>query len=298
MQVGLLEQYFERAVSRGERSSRTRDNYLRAVRQFEEWYAFPDEPDPQDVRDWLTELMYAEGLAGSTLNIKKCALAKYFTVTGRAADYVEVEKWFADEVTVSTKETTDYFEQDEMDAIRRAASEDPRDAAIVAIFGATGIRVSELVELDEDDIDLEEMEITVERRKRRDAPETKRPLSDADAVALRRYFSNRNRYGPSMAVKSPALFFSGRRGKAGWRVTDEYVRILMNRVAERTDHPNVTKERMHPHMFRHTVGATMAMNGFSAEQIAAFLGQKNSNSAQRYMHFNKEQYEDIRELLG
>lgn len=301
MNVERLERYFERAVANGERSPKTRDQYLRSVRRFDEWlsdeHSGVGEPDVSHAKDFLEHLWYEKELQSSSVNVYKCAVGKYFSVTDRAREYVDVTEWFSDQFTITTKETHDYFEEGELDQLKEDVSE-PRRAAMVYLLAETGMRRAELVSLDVDDIDTDSQRVRISRRKRRDNVSQWRHLSDDATDALGTYMDKLHLYGPTVAVESDALFFSGRAsGDGSWRVTDDYVRRLINDAGDECSHPNVDRERIHPHLFRHTVGTRLAMDGRSAKEIASYLGQKRAASAERYMHFAPEQAEEMHRIV-
>jgi len=74
-----------------------------------------------------------------------------------------------------------------------------------------------------------------------------------------------------------------------------YVRKRVTAIGERTDHPDVDGDRLHPHLFRHTVGSLLGQSGHSADEIGAYLGK--ASPAERYTHFDTEQHEEMATAL-
>jgi integrase/recombinase XerC len=300
MQLDRFERFLTSQVSSGMLAEGTAAKYRRNVEAFAQWRAGTGEPTVDEMEDFLLACSADRGHAGSTLNVIKCALGKYLTAVGTAEKYMPLKHWFGQTFHVSSGGTPDYLEDDEVSAIQRAAATDARLSAMVALFLRTGMRVGELVALDTDDVVFEDGDgggyVTIQREKRRETVIDRRTLSDEDLDTLSWYFEARSEYGPSEAADDGALFITSKRsGDGSFRITKAYVRELVTQLGDRADHPDVSGERLYPHLFRHTVGFRLGREGFSASQIGDYLGK--GSSAERYTHFESEQHDEMAAVL-
>ncbi len=173
-----------------------------------------------------------------------------------------------------------------LDARRVDTKFDLRDQAIFELFYATGIRVSELVGLDRDDMDLEGGLIRVlgKGRKERIVPFGRKAAKAIGAyLDVRREFcpnAQRDRTGRSTTA-GDAVFLNFRgarlttRGVAG--IVDRHVARLAQRL------------RVHPHTLRHTFATHMLNAGADLRSIQELLGHESLSTTQKYTHVSTEQ---------
>lgn len=311
--------YIDTQVEQGQLSPGTRRMYNAAIERFAEFLPHDGEPTVEDMMDYLLARASDDGVSGSTLNVDKCALGKLLSLKARGGDYQTLKLWFSDNFRVSSGTTNDFYTDEEMGAIREAAEADPRDEAMVALFSRTGMRVGELIRLSLSDVNLSPEDpaegvggyVTISREKRREEVEQRRSITVEDAEILRRYLDARAEYAPEAASVSNGLFLtpvltdvesdhipshiSPDVGTGTYRPTDSAIRKWMKQLAERADHPDVTPERMHPHLFRHTVGTRLGKEGYSASQIGAYLGK--ASPAERYTNFGTEDADEMAKSL-
>lgn len=137
------------------------------------------------------------------------------------------------------------------------------------------LRVSELVALRWDQIDLKQGLMHVRRRKNGN-PST-HPLSGVELRALRRL----EREYPGC----PFLFASERKGP----VTDATVRKMIARAGQVAGLPFP----VHPHMLRHAAGYKLANDGQDTRAIQHYLGHRNIAHTVRYTELSPERFKDF-----
>ncbi|MBZ5497622.1 MAG: tyrosine recombinase XerC [Acidobacteriia bacterium] len=158
-----------------------------------------------------------------------------------------------------------------------------RDQAIFELFYATGIRVSELVGLDREGLDLDGGLIRVLGKGRK---ERIVPFGRKAAEALRAYIEVRGelcakerKTGAAPAGDAVFLNFRGERlttrGVAG--IVDRHVVRLAQRL------------RVHPHTLRHTFATHMLNAGADLRSIQELLGHESLSTTQKYTHVSTEQ---------
>lgn len=158
-----------------------------------------------------------------------------------------------------------------------------RDAAILEVLYATGVRVSELVAMDVSDLDPERRLITVlgkgdkERRVPYGLPAaraleawiaTGRPELSAPAPA--------SDSAGSADRRSPALFL----GVRGGRINVRQVREIVHRATAAVD----GVAELSPHGLRHSAATHMVENGADLRQVQEYLGHSTLSSTQIYTH--------------
>ena len=173
-----------------------------------------------------------------------------------------------------------------LDTRRTDTKLDLRDQAIFELFYATGIRVSELVGLDRDDLDLEGGLIRVLGKGRK---ERILPFGRKAAQAIGGYLNVRQEFCAKASAggvrRSPsdveAVFLNFRgerlttRGVAG--IVDRHVARLSQRL------------RVHPHTLRHTFATHMLNAGADLRSIQELLGHESLSTTQKYTHVSTEQ---------
>lgn len=145
---------------------------------------------------------------------------------------------------------------------------DRRDEAIVRLMAETGLRASEAVGLQRDDVDLKGRTAIVQRGKGGKGRIV--PMSPATATAIDRYLRARREH---RLADSPALWL-GDRGKA-FTYFALHATIAKRGAAAGIDH-------MHPHRLRHTAAHHWLARGGSEQGLMAVAGWTRPDMLMRY----------------
>lgn len=150
-----------------------------------------------------------------------------------------------------------------------------RDATMILISYRHALRVSELVSLRWDQVDLAQGLLHVRRRKNGN-PST-HPVHGPELRALRRI----QRDYPN----SPYIFTGERKGP----LTESTVRKMVARagIAAAIGFP------IHPHMLRHAAGYKLANDGQDTRAIQHYLGHKNITHTVLYTNLSPERFKDF-----
>jgi type 1 fimbriae regulatory protein FimE len=174
------------------------------------------------------------------------------------------------------RRTREHLTPQEVDKLINAATRvgryGHRDATLILIGYRHGLRVSELVALRWDQIDLEQGLLHVSRLKN-GVPST-HPLRGPEIRALRRL---RREYGTS-----PYLFTTERRGA----MTDSSVRKIIARAGDQAQ----LGFSVHPHMLRHACGFKLANEGHDTRAIQHYLGHRNIHHTVRYTELAADRF--------
>lgn len=145
-----------------------------------------------------------------------------------------------------------------------------RDIAIVITFLNTGVRLSELVGLTLNDVDLYSRSIKVHGKGNR---ERTIPLNDDVETALKKYLEKR----PEVEIKN--LFIS----RLGGGISSGGVYHLIKRYLKEA---GIKKEKVGVHSLRHSFSASLLNRGINLFVIQQLLGHKNLETTCRYLHIN------------
>jgi site-specific recombinase XerD len=162
-----------------------------------------------------------------------------------------------------------------------------RDKAIMEVLFSTGLRVSELVSLNRDQINLERQEFGVIGKGRRPRVVF---LSQNATDWLKRYIESRD-------DESPALFirYSGKKPEEDDKASKEM--RLTARSVQRMVEKYVKKARLPikitPHGLRHSFATDLLTGGADLRAIQEMLGHKNVSTTQIYTHITNPQLKEI-----
>jgi len=174
------------------------------------------------------------------------------------------------------RRTREHLTPQEVDKLIKAASRvgryGHRDATLILIAFRHGLRVSELVALRWDQLDLDQGLLHVSRLKNGVA--STHPLRGPEIRALRRL---RREYGVS-----PYVFTTERRGA----ITDSSVRKIIARAGDEAQ----LGFPVHPHMLRHACGFKLANDGHDTRAIQHYLGHRNIQHTVRYTELAADRF--------
>lgn len=162
-----------------------------------------------------------------------------------------------------------------------------RDRAILELLFSSGLRVSELVGLDRDHINLKRREFTVRGKGQKDRPIF---ISPAAAEWLERYLDKRQDNTKPLFVRysgNKQVDLSGNYH----RLTARSVQRLVGRYALLA---GITK-RVSPHTLRHSFATDLLMNGADLRSVQAMLGHSNIATTQIYTHITDPHLKQIHE---
>src|SRR5215468_4444265 len=210
---------------------------------------------------------------GVTRVRKLAAIRKFFTfleensiLAGNPANTVKGARREEKEPNILFKE--------QYKALLYEASDNIRDYAIIQTFLQTGIRLSELVNLQVDDIDVEHRILTVRQGKGK--KDRQIPLVDEAVKALRNY----RRYRNTELILDDDTFFLAKNGTSMNVSTVKYL------VAKYVKKAGIRK-KVSVHTLRHTFGAHKADKHMSLATLQELMGHKKKETTLKYIHLAK-----------
>ena len=266
------------------RSDLTIKNYGEDLRAFEEFYGNLDSRlswksvDSDIIRDWM-ESMMDKGNNATSINRRLSALRSFyrFALTRKLVDKDPVHG-----VTGPKKgrPLPQFLKENEMDRLLDAESwmdsfEDVRDRTIIMTFYETGIRLSELIGLNDSMVDFSnrQLKVTGKRNKQRVIP-----FGEELLATLCDYMKCRDKEADR---QSEALFVTAK----GQRMTSSQVREGVKRNLSKV----CTLKKRTPHVLRHTFATAMLNNKAGIESVKKLLGHESLSTTEIYTHTTFEQ---------
>lgn len=242
----------------------------------------PSDVDAELVREWIASLM-DRGCASSTINRKLSSIRTYYKYLLRRGEVVTdpLQKVTGPKkkkpLPVFLREGEVNRLLDDMDF--GEGFEGCRDRMIIEMFYATGMRLSELIGLDDEDIDFSAslIKVTGKRNKQRLIP-----FDEELRCSIQEYVKVRNEAFP---VRSDAFFIR----KNGERLNRGIVAYIVKRNLSKV----VTVKKRSPHVLRHTFATAMLNNGADLGSIKELLGHESLATTEVYTHTTFEELKKV-----
>ncbi|MGD0991585.1 MAG: tyrosine recombinase XerC [Gemmatimonadales bacterium] len=158
-----------------------------------------------------------------------------------------------------------------------------RDRAILELFYSTGMRLSELVGLDLDDVDLVSDQVRVRGKGRK---ERILPVGRLAVTALRNYYLRRDEVlAGSEGPERRAVFVSERGRRLTQRAVQFAVRRLLDAVSE--------GQKVSTHSLRHSFATHLLDAGADLRAVQELLGHASLSTTQIYTHTSVERLKQV-----
>lgn len=292
----LIMDYIEHLEVEGGRSAKTAENYTLYLERFVQFSndVTVDKITSELVRKyrlWLNRYKNDNGdkLATITQSYHLIALRGFLSYLSRR-DVPSLSPEKIDLPKVSRKQVT-FLHYDEivrmLDAIPLDTEVGLRDRAIVELLFSSGLRVSELVDLNRDHINVKRREFMVRGKGQKDRPVF---ISAATAERIQEYLSTR-------FDNLPPLFLSYSRNHTA-SMSGDYRRLsprsVQRLIARYARLAGITKH-VSPHTMRHSFATDLLMNGADIRSVQSMLGHSNISTTQVYTHVTDEHLREVHE---
>lgn len=239
--------------------------------------------DSEMIRKWRLWLNRHEDISGeplskTTQNYHLIALRSFLRYLAKR----NIKALNSDKIELArvTRPEVSFLSPDEVERLITAPDQTKlgglRDRAILELLFSSGLRVSELVKLNRDHINLKTREFMVRGKGQKDRPVF---VSDAAAHWLEQYLNQRgDNYRPLF------IHYSGLKSDIDdgnyTRLTSRSVQRL---VAKHARSAGITK-KVTPHTLRHSFATDLLRNGADLRSVQALLGHSNISTTQIYTH--------------
>ena len=284
----MIDQFLDYLRYERNASPQTVQTYEESLRAFDSYLTFRDNGlsidsvDTDLIRDWMESLM-DKGNSASTINKNLSALRSFYRFALKRG---LVKKDPAHAVTgpKKSKPLPQFLREGEMDRLLdglewESSFNNVRARTILILFYETGLRRSELVGLDDKDVDYDaaQLKVTGKRNKQRIVPfgaELAEQLKSYQAV-------RREKFGETCG----AMFLSDKGGRISGEQVYQIVRKYLSMVT--------SLKKRSPHVLRHTFATAMLNNGAGLESIKNLLGHASVSTTEIYTHTTFEQLKRI-----
>ncbi|WP_422066944.1 tyrosine recombinase XerC [Staphylococcus pseudintermedius] len=234
-----------------------------------------------DARNYL-QTLYDMGLQRTTVS-RKISTLRSFYAFWMTQDHEIVNPFVQLVHPKKERYLPTFFYTEEMEALFQTVMQDARkglrDRVILELFYATGIRVSELVSLKTEDVDLEMCWIKVLGK---GGKERIVPFGEFCRQSIEQYLAE---FAPIQNVQHPYLITNLK----GQPITERGVRYVLNDIVKRT--AGVTS--IHPHKLRHTFATHLLNEGADLRTVQSLLGHVNLSTTGRYTHVTNQQLRNV-----
>ena len=271
--------------------------------------------DADLVRRWAMELV-ASGVKATSVNRKLSSLRTFYKYLLKKG-VVSVSPVQNVRGPKRSKPLPQFVRESDMermlcDTEQAGAWQEMREHAVLQLFYETGIRLSELVALDESDVDFGRMTIKVtgKRNKQRIVP-----IGDGLVESLKRYMDALSEMGvrERRCLQSPSIEGRGEmnlgcddgrfislkedskavyRGGAPLFVTDKGARVYpgwVYRLVRKNLSQVVALKKRSPHVLRHTFATAMLNNDAELGAVKELMGHESVSTTQIYTHTTFEE---------
>ena len=285
LNVGKFLDYLSSELNR---SQQTVESYRDDLKHFEKFAkdlsdSFSWETVDSDmIRDWM-ESMMDKGNSAATVSRRLSALKTFYRFA-LARHYVESDPVYSIKGPKKEKPLPQFVKESEMDELldRQAWGDDynnVRARTIIILFYETGMRLSELVNLDDKDVNFvtSEIKITGKGNKQRIVP-----FGDELKNTLLEFRRLRD---ASVEVKTPALVVSDKGTRMSPSKVQNIVRSNLSRVC--------SLKKKSPHVLRHSFATAMLNHHVGIENLKKLLGHASISTTEIYTHTTFEQLKRV-----
>ncbi len=292
-----IRRFLEHVEVTKNQSPKTLENYQHYLSRFQEWAGeiTPEEITPNTIHNYRLHLNRLTNRNHQSLSIKTQndhiialrAFLKFLVkndITTLAPEKIELGK--------TPDRTVEYLTREELDqlfsSIDISSPTGLRNRAIIETLYSTGVRVSELISLNRDQVNLERKEFMVTGKGRKNRIVF---LSEKAADSITSYLKIRDDdFDPlfistgRLREKNPELSLSERHRLS--RVTIE--RIVRNQARDAGIVKKVT-----PHTLRHSFATELLINGADIRSVQEMLGHASITTTQIYTHITNQKLREI-----
>ena len=272
-------------------SERTIVSYRTDLKEFEEFLEKTEtglgftEVHTDNVRNWISDLM-DEGRKATSVNRKLSSLRSFYRFLLRK-NWITVNPMLKIVGPKKKKPLPSFVREKDMNRLLDGLSFGEgfvgvRDRTILEMFYATGMRLSELIGLDDVDVDFSAklVKVTGKRNKQRLIP-----FGNELAEDLLIYTKVRNETFP----EGTEAFFVRKDGKRMYP-------MQVYRIVKRNLSQVVTLKKRSPHVLRHTFATAMLNDNAELRAVQELLGHESLATTEVYTHTTFEELKKVYEL--
>lgn len=292
----LLLDYIEHLEVEGGRSAHTAENYTLYLERFVE---FTDDIQVEKItseiirkyRLWLNRYKNNndDELATITQSYHLIALRGFLNYLSKR-DIISLSPEKIELPKISRRQVT-FLHYDEverlLDQIDTSNETGLRDRAIIELLFSSGLRVSELVNLNRDHVNTTRREFMVRGKGQKDRPVF---ISESASLHVTNYLDSRTDNFPPLFINYSRNNHTTNSGDYR-RISARSIQRIINQY---TRLAGITKH-VSPHTMRHSFATDLLMNGADIRSVQVMLGHSSISTTQVYTHVTDEHLREIHE---
>ncbi len=234
-----------------------------------------------DIRSYISA-RHRKGIGSTSLQRELSAQRSFFyflikkrLLEGNPAQHVQAPK--------QPRKLPKTMDVDQLTGLLEAGANsvlETRDLAMFELFYSSGLRLSELVALNREDLDLEDSTLIV--RSGKGGKSRVLPIGRKAKQAIRNWLNLRNQ----LAKKDETAVFVNNRGK---RLSNRSVQLRLGQWCKKKGIPN----HVHPHMLRHSFASHLLESSQDLRAVQELLGHSNISTTQIYTHLDFQHLAEI-----
>jgi integrase/recombinase XerC len=243
----------------------------------------PQSADYSAIRAWIIHLVET-GIEPLSVNRKIACLRSLFKFL-LAQDTISKDPMAKISILKTSKKLPSFVKEGDMtyllDQVKFTDNlEGLRDKLILELFYATGIRLSELISLKENQIDLRNRTIKVlgKRNKERVIPFAKSIIPSIELYKIRR--------NKEIALKDHGFFFVTDKGEPCYP-------MMVYRTVRKYLSLHTSAEKISPHVLRHTYATHLLNKGAEINAVKDLLGHSSLAATQVYTHNSMDKLKKV-----
>lgn len=289
----LLTEFLEYLEIERNRSQKTIENYHHYLKRFLAWAKISEPKDitAELIRSYRLYLnrqkdSHGKELKKVTQNYHIIAIRSFLKYLAKrdikslAAEKLEVGKNPSHEI--------EFLDSGELDRLLHAADgsdiKSMRDKAILELLFSAGLRVSELININCDQLNISRQEFSVIGKgdKMRIVF-----ISDTAKEALEKYLSKRMDLDPALFIRL------SEKGNIGNEKTKRLTPRSIQRIVKFYAAKAGIVKNVHPHTLRHSFATDLLSNGADIRSVQTMLGHSSITTTQIYTHITNKQLKEI-----
>lgn len=242
----------------------------------------PEEVKSEQIREWIVLLM-DDGCSPSSVNRKLSSIRSFYRFLLKKR-YVDVDPLCKIVGPKKNKKLPYFLNEAQMDRLLDDADfgggfNGCRDRLVIEMFYATGMRLSELIELNDVDIDFPSSLLKVVGKRNK---ERLIPFGDELREQILKYIDIRD----EAVLRTDDAFFVRENGKRLYPV-------LVYNIVKRNLSKVTTLKKKSPHVLRHTFATSMLNHEAELGAVKELLGHKSLATTEIYTHVTFEELKKV-----